>query len=171
VLITERYLRSQRRLHKNPRYGAASKKFTQFVVELIERESPASILDYGAGKCALRASLGDAIDGLKFSEYDPALGKIRHMPKGKFDLVCCIDVLEHIEPGCLGDVIQSIKEKTGRVAFMTIHTGPAGKFLDDGRNAHLIQKPAEWWRDILTKFFSDVQMTIHDVTVIVEARP
>ena len=31
------------------------------------------------------------------------------------------------------------------VGFFTIHTGKAGKTLSDGRNAHLIQQPAEWW--------------------------
>jgi 2-polyprenyl-3-methyl-5-hydroxy-6-metoxy-1,4-benzoquinol methylase len=170
MLMTDRYKRSQRRLHKNPRYGAASKKFAPLVAEVIERCKPASILDYGAGKCALRAALGAQIEGLVFKEYDPALGKLARMPGGEFDLVCCIDVLEHIEPACLGEVLASIKSKTGQVAFMTIHTGPAGKYLDDGRNAHLIQKPTEWWRDVLTKFFGDVQMTTHDVTLIVEAR-
>jgi hypothetical protein len=28
---------------------------------------------------------------------------------------------------------------------MSVHMGPALKTLPDGRNAHLIQEPVEWW--------------------------
>jgi hypothetical protein len=61
------------------------------------------------------------------------------------ELVCCIDVLEHIEPECLEDVLDHLEELTQRVAFISINTAAAGKTLPDGRNAHLIQRPMEWW--------------------------
>jgi hypothetical protein len=60
-------------------------------------------------------------------------------------MVACIDVLEHIEPECLDNVLDHIASLTEAVAFLSIHTGPALKKLPDGRNAHLIQEPAEWW--------------------------
>ena len=34
---------------------------------------------------------------------------------------------------------------TKKFGFFTIHSGPAVKVLEDGRNAHLIQKPPSWW--------------------------
>jgi len=55
------------------------------------------------------------------------------------DLVTCIDILEHIEPELLENVLLELKRLHGRLYFFTIHLGPAGKTLSDGRNAHLIQ--------------------------------
>ena len=60
-------------------------------------------------------------------------------------MVACIDVLEHIEPAYLTGVLDDLKRLTEGVAFLSIHTGPAVKVLSDGRNAHLIQQPMEWW--------------------------
>lgn len=165
MLISRNYLRQQRRMHRNERYGAASKKFAWAVQKLIEEHDPASILDYGAGKCALRASLTD-LDGRQFAEYDPAIRRIRKLPGGRFDLVCCIDVLEHIEPACLPDVLQAIQKKAGKIAFLTVHTGPAGKTLPDGRNAHLIQQPGEWWEAKLRAYFPRVLMVPENETTV-----
>jgi len=156
VLITKAYRREQANLHKNKRYGAASKKFAPMVLVLMDELHPLSILDYGAGKCALRVALEDSIQGIKFVEYDPGVKTIRALPHEKFDLVCCIDVLEHVEPQCLESVIWSLKSRVAGAAFITIHTGPAGKFLSDGRNAHLIQQPMEWWVAKLCEYFGSV---------------
>ena len=49
------------------------------------------------------------------------------------------------ESECLDAVLDHLAELTEQVGFFTIHTGPAGKVLPDGRNAHLIQQPPEWW--------------------------
>lgn len=164
MLISKEYRAEQRELHKNRRYGAASKKFAPFVAELIAIREPRTILDYGAGKCALRAALGDVVKGRTFVEYDPARRGISKLPDGVFDLVCCIDVLEHIEPKCLEDVLRAIRKKTERLAFLTIHTGPAGKTLSDGRNAHLIQQPMRWWRKALDRHFPKVETRAENET-------
>jgi hypothetical protein len=60
-------------------------------------------------------------------------------------MVACIDVLEHIEPDCLDDVLDHLAGLVQRLGFFTVHTGPAIKVLPDGRNAHLTQQPARWW--------------------------
>ena len=166
MLISRNYLSQQRQMHLNPRYGAASKKFAWAVEKLIAEHDPASILDYGAGKGALKHGLGHAVIGRRFAEYDPAIPRMRKLPKGRFDLVCCIDVLEHIEPECLPAVLKAIRKKTGKVAFLTVHTGPAGKALPDGRNAHLIQKPGQWWEARLREHFDSVLMVPENETTI-----
>jgi hypothetical protein len=151
-LITSHYLKEQRRMHFNGRYGAASKKFAHHVIDLVKERNPRSILDYGAGKRALKPCLDGLLEGVRFKEYDPAIEEIARIPDGVFDMVCCIDVLEHIEPECIDSVLSSIRDKTAGFAFMTIHTGPAGKILSDGRNAHLIQQPMDWWKRKLSMF-------------------
>jgi 2-polyprenyl-3-methyl-5-hydroxy-6-metoxy-1,4-benzoquinol methylase len=163
VLISDAYKAEQKRLHRNERYGSASLKWAATIVALIDRVNPKTILDYGAGKGHLEFAIASVMEGRTMAAYDPAVKEISKMPEGVFDLVCCIDVLEHIEPECLDDVLDNIRRKTGRCAFLTIHTGPAGKFLSDGRNAHLIQKPVSWWRDRLdTRFTIPVFGMLHE---------
>jgi hypothetical protein len=53
--------------------------------------------------------------------------------------------LEHIEPERLGLVLDHLRSKALKRALFSIHLGPAAKVLSDGRNAHLIQEPPEWW--------------------------
>lgn len=164
MLISDEYVAEQRRMHENERYGAASKKFAGEVAALIRKRKPSSILDYGAGKQALAQAL--ALYPASITAYDPGVPEISELPPGRFDLVCCIDVLEHVEPEFLHDVIQSLADKTAGAAFITIHTGPAGKTLSDGRNAHLIQKPIRWWTKRLKGVFKTVSANMHNETTI-----
>jgi hypothetical protein len=154
MLITESYREMQHELHRNARYGAASMKFAYKVNELIAKYQPERVLDYGAGKRLLRTAIGN----VDLVEYDPCIPEISKVPTGTFDLVCCLDVLEHIEPECLESVLADVARLTAKIAFLTIHTGPAGKFLSDGRNAHLIQKPIEWWSDQLSPRFARLEI-------------
>jgi hypothetical protein len=76
--------------------------------------------------------------------YDPAVEGIDEEPDPA-DLVVCTDVLEHIEPDCLDDVLADISRCTLKVAMLTVCTVPAAKHLPDGRNAHLIVENSRWW--------------------------
>ena len=53
----------------------------------------------------------------------------------------------------LDAVLADLNRVTKRCIFLTVATGPAVKVLDDGRNAHLIQQPMEWWLPKLEKYF------------------
>ena len=94
----------------------------------------------------------------KYYPYDPVFPEYGK-PK-KADLVCCIDVLEHIELPYLNNVLQDISNITTNLGFFTIHTGPANKLLSDGRNAHLIQKPLSWWIPRICVFFEIIQLEL-----------
>ena len=146
-------------MHEEPRYGAACMKFMQQINKVVDDHRPATILDYGAGKRLLRKAI-KSFDA-ELYEYDPGIPEIATAPIGVFDMVVCIDVLEHVEPECLADVLADIRAKTGTVAFLTIHTGPAGKFLPDGRNAHLIQQPVYWWLEQIRPLFRSLQWDKH----------
>jgi len=67
--------------------------------------------------------------------------------------VICTDVMEHIEPECLDDVIDDLKRVTNIVLVVNIALRPAKKTLADGRNAHLIVKDIEWWMGKFLKYF------------------
>lgn len=153
ALISDEYLALQRKLHERPDYGVSSIAFAPYVRDMIREVGAKSLSDYGAGKMKLRDTLRDSY-GLTpaYFPYDPAFPEYGE-PKPA-DLVCCIDVLEHIEPEHLDAVLDELKAITVKWGFFTVHTGPAKKVLADGRNAHLIQEPVTWWLPKLQKRFT-----------------
>jgi hypothetical protein len=99
-----------------------------------------TILDYGCGKQTLQL----ALPNLKITGYDPAIPELSALPESH-DLVVCTDVLEHIEPAYLRNVLNDLVRVVNTVGLVVVSTRPAEKVLDDGRNAHLIQQsPADW---------------------------
>ena len=157
MLYSREYLELQKLLHLNPNYGTASLEFAPLVIEIAALFDIQSISDYGAGKCRLEKKLvALGKKNFKYYPYDPVFPEYGE-PK-EADLVCCIDVLEHIEPPYLKNVLQDLSKITIKFGFFTIHTGPANKLLSDGRNAHLIQKPLSWWIPQICDYFEIIQL-------------
>lgn len=153
MLISEDYRKMQEQLHENPNYGVASVHYAPMVAEVIEAVHATEILDYGAGKGRLGQTLKQHIHRpLVIHHYEPARTEWS-APPAPCGFVACIDVLEHIEPDLLDNVLDDLQRVTQNVGVFTVHTGAAVKFLPDGRNAHLIQKPPTWWlRKFLDRF-------------------
>ncbi len=172
MLITPEYRKQQETLHENPNYGVASVEYAPIVSEIVNRLGVTHLLDYGAGKMRLFQNL-KADHKLKLQAYDPGIEKLSADPVPA-EMVACIDVLEHIEPDLLDNVLDDLVRVTEVVGFFTIHTGPAVKVLSDGRNAHLTQQPLEWWLPKLWERFDihSVQVTgEHAFYVICYAKP
>lgn len=153
MLISDSYRKQQEELHKNPDYGRASIGFAPMVSRLIEQTGVEELLDYGAGKMRLFENL-KVSRKLKLQAYDPAIPELSSDPV-PMQFVTCIDVLEHIEPDLLDSLLDHLQSLTLEIGFFTVHTGPAVKVLPDGRNAHLIQEPPEWW---LPKFMQRFEL-------------
>lgn len=150
--ISEKYLAEQRLLHRNPGYGVAAFKFASMIREMIKAYKIKSITDYGAGKLSLKAGLDEiGVQDIDYFPYDPVFPEYGDAKPA--DLVCCIDVLEHIEPEFVERVMDDIASVTNKIGFFSIATAPAKKTLSDGRNAHLLQKPAAWWLPIISRNF------------------
>jgi hypothetical protein len=160
MLITEEYRRQQQELHKNMGYGKASVVFAPFVAEVIRRDRIQEMLDYGAGKGRLGEELEWLVPWpLRIQRYEPAVPEWSARPEPS-PFVACIDVLEHIEPDLLPNVLDDLARVTAGTGLFTVATGPAMKILPDGRNAHLIQRPANWWLPLfLTRF--DLMQFVH----------
>ena len=140
--ISQDYLDLQCALHENPHYGVASLSYAPIIEQVCRSIGAHSVSDYGAGKCNLKVGLEKyGLRDLDYFPYDPVFPNYGE-PKPA-DLVCCIDVLEHIEEEFLPNVIEDLVRITRNIGFFTVATGPAQKVLADGRNAHLIQKPAQ----------------------------
>jgi hypothetical protein len=173
MTISAEYLAQQKQLHHNPDYGVASLHYAPLVLQIADQIKAKSISDYGAGKCNLRKKMKELGKfEFKYFPYDPAFPE--YGPPAKADLVCCIDVLEHIEPPHLDAVLDELNQITVKSGLFTVHTGPAVKKLSDGRNAHLIQKPASWWLPRLCERFEIAHLQRegnNGFWVIVEPKP
>lgn len=141
--ISESYKALLQRTHaESPGWGTTAYK----VVDRIRRViAPADrrILDYGCGKGSLKAIL--ETPDLTIVEYDPGIPGKDTPPEGPFDLVVCVDVLEHVEPEFVDAVLDDLFRLSDQV-FVIVDTYAAKKILPDGRNAHLSIAGSMWWQ-------------------------
>lgn len=173
-LISEEYRKSQEHLHATTNYGTAAQHYGPLVSQIVDNLEITHLLDYG---CGSRMSLLKTLKvkgKLTYQGYDPGAGREDlASPPVPAQMVVCIDVLEHIEPDYLENVLNHLAELTEMVGFFSVHCGPAVKVLPDGRNAHLTQQPPEWWLPkIMERFelqnFAKTEGGFH---VIVYAKP
>lgn len=151
-LISANYLDQNAQLHaQNAKYGASGHAWTDRVVELLGDAD--TYLDYGCGKGQLAASIEERLKHVSVRRYDPVTHPDMPQPA---DFVTCCDVLEHVEPELLDNVLAHLSALTLDRGLFVISLRPSNKRLPDGRNAHLILKPAEWWMVQLAKHFKEV---------------
>jgi hypothetical protein len=154
-LITEHYRKLQEELHRNPDYGVASVEYAPMVAEVMQQLGTREVLDYGAGKGRLGQTLNQMFEeNFIIHHYEPAMPQWASPPQ-PCRFVACIDVLEHIEPDLIDNVLDDLKRVTSHVGLFSVDTKPAAKVLSDGRNAHLIQQPPSWW---LPKFMERFEL-------------
>ena len=170
MLISDAYRQEQETLHENPNYGVASVHYAPLVTNLINKIQVTHMLDYGAGKGRLAKSI-DPDHEIMVNHYDPGVKDWSDAPDSA-QFVTCIDVLEHIEPEHLDDVLDDLRRVTEFFGFFTVHTGPAVKVLTDGRNAHLIQEPPAWWLPKIMERFELLQFNTveHGFYVLVQPK-
>lgn len=136
---------------KKKNWGASGGKWTNDIARTATHYGVRTILDYGSGKGLLSEQLRQR--GFQVTAFDPAVRGIDRKPKGSFDMVVCVDVLEHIEPEYLDAVLQEL-QRYAALGYFVICLGPAKKhWLSDGRNAHLIVKGREWWAGKLKEYW------------------
>ena len=82
---------------------------------------------------------------IDFRSYDPAVAEYADKPTGRFDIVTCVDVLEHVSRGGISHTLCEISGLTRGFFFFAIDLVPAKKYLDDCRNAHILLAPGDWW--------------------------
>ena len=111
-----------------------------------------TLLDFGCGR-------GDAyrsphkvykqwsLDRKNITLYDPAFLRDNELPRGKFDVVVCSDVLEHVPEEEVDAFIERLFGYAKRGVWASVCCRPAKKFFPDGRNLHVTVKKYEWWRE------------------------
>jgi hypothetical protein len=141
-LLTEEYRELLRKQHTSKRWGATAEKLLPSIVEAAGGRT--EWLDYGAGSSGLSRSIKQKYPGkFNISEYEPS--RPNSQPPEPREYVVCVDVLEHVEPDLLDNVLEDLVRVTIDKGFYTISCQKAVNILKDGRNAHLIVEPPEWW--------------------------
>lgn len=146
--ISPAYLEEQKRLHAQPEgYGGKGRKWAPWVEESAMRLPVCqTFLDYGCGQgslaLALRRVWGPAI---QIREYDPAIAGKDTAPQPAH-LVACTDVLEHVEPHLIQNVLSHLDTLAVHGLFLVVSLVETAKTLSDGRQAHILLRPATWWR-------------------------
>jgi len=150
ALISPEYRALLRSCHvADARWGSTAGRWAGMVRNALSNlPHGATVLDYGCGK----GELARALDDVEVREYDPAIPGKDDLPEPA-DLVVCVDVLEHVEPDRLYEVLAHIASLARRRALLAVATRAAVKELSDGRNAHLIVHPHTWWEDQLLEHF------------------
>jgi len=144
----EEYLEQAKLVHQKDNYweGRTLLNYIPEINKLIKDNNYETILDYGCGQAKHQPQ------DWNVTNFDPAVLRYSSKPTGSFDLVICIDVLEHIPQIGLKDVIDDIFSFKAKHHFISVHTGKAIKLLPNGKNAHATIKPREWWQEIFSDY-------------------
>ena len=142
------YIQQLKKIHANPKkkssFGGKLKELGDFE-KYLTGWNPTTLLDYGCGKGAILSHLKTTYPQVNMEGYDPAVLMFSTVPTKKFECVFSNDVLEHIEPEFIDNVLEHIRSLGSKYIWLRIDTKPARKTLPDGRNAHLIQETPDWW--------------------------
>jgi len=137
---------------EHPHYGSHGSRHADFIAALMIEYECANALDYGAGK----GRLANALAGIDVRNYDPAIPEFAERPQPA-DLVISTDVLEHIEPEYLENVLIDLSQLAKKVLFIVIACRPASHTLPDGSNTHKIIETPKWWKIKLSKRFEIIK--------------
>jgi 2-polyprenyl-3-methyl-5-hydroxy-6-metoxy-1,4-benzoquinol methylase len=154
MTISENYKKLLELTHNLDRnWGQTAGTRTGLVLRYASLLNENTILDYGSGSGSLKSAL-DKLHPKVYNviEYEPGNPE-KAAPPQPCGYVVCIDVLEHVEPEYVDQVLDDLQRVTLHGALLTISTEPAFKILPDGRNAHLTIQPFEWWNTKLQQRF------------------
>jgi hypothetical protein len=168
MLISDQYRAENHRQHtQSEGYGERGYKHLDDVLHVLRRENCLSALDYGCGKGTL-ALHAKRVCEIPFANYDPSVPDFAAPPEPA-DLLVCTDVLAHIEPLCLQDVLAHMASLTLKACYLQSAIRPALRILSDGRNAHLLVKPPYFWFDTLRLHFDITELRVfpgHSIAVV-----
>lgn len=152
------FIEASKQLHKDSKEFGASSEYSDpksmkylltipAAVKATQKVCPiGSLLDHGTGQGGLITTLEKDKDlEINAHGYDPGVPRFSKKPTPKYDIVTSIDVLEHIGRPYIYSTLQEISSLTEKFFFFCIDLLPASKRVSDGRNAHFLIAPSEWW--------------------------
>ena len=151
MMTPEELIEAYKEKHKGSQFsrGTALLKHIPEISRLCALLGCHNILDYGCGKAWFwnlehwKAMFADKVRHVEL--YDPAIPEYDDMPSGRFDMVVCTDVIEHIHPEQTDDFLKTIFLFARRCVFLNISTKPAKKTFEDGTNVHINLRTRDQW--------------------------
>ena len=143
--------------------GKSTLIYAKLIKDIITKNEIKSMLVYGCGKGFYYENPSNSY-GLKISSlrnyweididlYDPCYEKNSFLDKNKkFDLVICVDVLEHIPAVDINWVLEEIINKAKKYVFINVACHPAIALLPNGKNAHINLNTPNWWHEKILTF-------------------
>jgi len=136
--------------------GRTTVKNKDKIKEVIDRVNPVNVLDFGCGKGwqYTRQNVHEYWGIPKPTLYDPYVAKYNKMASYRnnyFDMVLCVDVMEHILPNEVDNVLHSVFF-LGNFVYFHIDTKPAIKSFSCGTNFHTSLHSEDWWIDKLNEY-------------------
>lgn len=166
-LISDYYKDVLEKEHTKGNWGVASLHYAPRVASMMKRYGLTEVLDYGAGAGNLEKELARLLPDVKVFNYDPGVPKWNSRPE-PCKMVACIDVIEHIEPELLDNVLDDLQRVILDHAFISISTTPARRILNNGWNAHICIKDPLEWKEIFAKRFTIIRPGMYDGGVEIE---
>ena len=143
--------------------GKSTLIFAKLIKDIILKNKIITMLDYGCGKGFFYKNPSNQ-NGLKIKSlknywnididlYDPCFEENANLDENKYyDLVICIDVLEHIPTNDIDWILEKLLNKAKKYLFINVACHPAIALLPNGENAHVnIQEP-KWWHEKFLNF-------------------
>jgi len=143
----------------------------------LDKRGSGTILDFGSGsgvhwtrkvriprqKESQTASefFGQRLRG--FYRYDPAHPEYCVKPTGKFDIIMCTEVLEHVPLDELPELLTEMKSYLAEdgVVILTIPKGLSNNAFPDGKNLHITLMETKEWNVLLDQYFDDHVLIHH----------
>ena len=152
-LYSKKYLNNLKKLHETrDSFGSKASELNK-IKYIISTYDVKSILDYGCGKGKLIKTIKSLYPNIISTGYDPGNQEFSNKPT-QHELVSCVDVLEHVEPNLLDNVIKHLDSLSEKFLYLEISCFPAKTLLPDGKNAHLTIQSPEWWKSKLINYFN-----------------
>lgn len=163
-LVSKEYQDKLTNYHKTSKvpWGGGLEGKVKFIHSYALEYNCNSILDYGAGSSYFIKEINIQYPNHPFiiNEYEPGRKELAKDPPSS-DMTVCLDVLEHIEPEKLDNVLKHINDKTNKIMYFSACLVPSFGSFSDGGNLHLIIEDKDWWLEKLSKFFTfrDINIT------------
>jgi len=158
--MTHDYIEEYKKLYKENYNNNINYNVTMMNFKLIEKYSKMynvkSLFDYGCGQ-GIQYTEGKIHKKLNISNltlYDPVIEEFNKKPNinNKFDMLICIDVMEHIPENEVDSILCDIFKYKFNIAIFSISTVLARTLLSNGENVHLTVKPISWWTKKILKY-------------------
>jgi 2-polyprenyl-3-methyl-5-hydroxy-6-metoxy-1,4-benzoquinol methylase len=160
IFYSNEYLEQLRLVHSKIKWGGAVAGKIEEIVFMLKLSKESKILDYGSGFGCLKEELFKRHSYLdvEIIEYDPGIEN-KNITPSPCGFVVCIDVLEHIEPEYVDNVLDDLQRVILNIGYIAISLAPSDNNLPNGKNAHPSVHLVNWWSLKLKERFEIIRIS------------